>query len=430
MTIISVALPEIEAAFVGSSRATLSWIFTAYNVGVASLLLIGGWLAERFGRKRVFLIGLAIFAGGSVLSGLAPGVELLISGRAIQAVGGALLLPASLALILHTVADDKRDAAIGVWGSMAGLAAAIGPTLGGLLVQYAGWRWVFLVNVPIALGALVFGRSLLTEARDPNAPRTVDFLAVPTGAAGTGLLVFAIVAAGAVGLLERVVVVSLIAAAVLLLTFVRRSVRHPNPVFPPAMLTSRSYRVGLVGTGLFAAAFAGWLVLAPTFLVEMWDYSVLRAGFAISPAPLAMAITAGPAGKLAHRIGYRKLIAIGCLAPVAAVVWWTVFVDQSPNYLVGYLPGAIMMGAGVGVGFPMLTAASMRDVAPARYAIGAAGNTTMRQVAMALGISGAIAIVGSTGASLTAFQTSWMLCGALALATSAVLALRYPGGST
>jgi MFS family permease len=151
LTIISVAMPEIADAFPDSSRATLSWIFTAYNVGVAAFLLIGGWMAERFGRRRLFMIGLVVFTVGSLASGLAPSVALLIAARTVQAVGGALLIPASLAVVLHAVPQERHDVAIGIWGAMAGLAAAVGPTVGAVLVNAVGWRSVFLVNVPLAV---------------------------------------------------------------------------------------------------------------------------------------------------------------------------------------------------------------------------------------------------------------------------------------
>jgi len=426
LTVISVALPRIEATFSESSRATLSWVFTSYNVGVAALLLMGGWLAERFGRKLIFQIGLAVFAAGSIVSGIAPAVAILIAGRVVQAVGGALLLPSSLALILHTVAPSKRDAAIGIWGATAGLAAAVGPTAGALLVQYAGWRWVFLLNVPIALAAIVRGQVVLTETRDPSAPRRVDLLAAPLGAGGTALLVFAIVAAGPLGLFDTKVLLAFVASLALLVGFIYRTRTHAHPVFPVDLAQTASYRIGIIGTGIFGAAFTGWLVLAPTFLVEVWDYSVLQAGFAIAPAPLAMAVTAGPAGKLAARIGYRRLITIGALLPVAGVVWWIATITSSTAYVTGFLPGAVLLGIGVGVGFPMLTAASMRDVAPGRFAMGAAGNTTLRQVAMALGISAAVAIVGGDEAAVRSFQLSWLLCGALFAVTSVLVLFAYP----
>jgi len=429
ITIISVALPEIEAAFPASSRSTLSWIFTAYNVGVASLMLIAGWLAERHGRKRIFLIGMAVFAVGSVMSGTAPQVSILITGRVVQAVGGALLLPASLALILHGVPAERKDASIGIWGAMAGLAAAVGPTLGALLVDAAGWRWVFLVNVPIALVALGFGPRLLHESNDPDAPTDVDLIGPPLGAAGVAALVFAIVAAGVRGLFAPVVLGAALVALVALTAFVLRTRSHRSPLFPPTLAAVPSYRTGALGTLFFGAGFAGWLVLAPTFLVEVWGYSIVEAGFAIAPAPVAMALTAGPAGSLCTKHGYRLIITIGALISMAAVALWLLSVSETSGYTSSFLPGAILLGIGVGIGFPMLTAASMHDVPPTQYAVGAAGNTTIRQVALALGISIAVAIVGTSETStdeIAAFRASWAVCGVFFLLTAAVIAALYP----
>lgn len=429
ITIISVALPEIEAAFADSSRATLSWVFTAYNVGVASLMLIAGWLAERFGRKRVFLLGLAIFGAGSIATGLATSATMLIAGRVIQSIGGAALLPASLALILHGVADDKRDSAIGIWGAMAGLAAAVGPTLGALLVNFAGWRWVFLINVPIVAVAIPASRRKLVETRNDAAPRGVDLLAPPLGAAGAGFVVFAIVAAGVRGVTDPAVLVAAFLAIVATVAFVWRTTSHARPLFPPGLASTPSYRVGALGTLFFGAAFAGWLVLAPTFLGEVWGYSVLKAGFGISPAPLAMAIVAGPAGKLSAALGHRRVIAVGSLISALGIGAFVGLVGESPSYLTSFLPGAILLGIGIGIGFPMLTAASTRDVPAHQYAVGAAGNTTVRQVAMALGISIAVAIVGTSETvtdEIASFRASWLVCGACFVLTSAVIALRYP----
>ncbi len=425
LTIISVAFPEISDAFPEATRATLSWVFTAYNVGVAALLLIGGWLAERFGRKRLFMAGLAVFTIGSLGSGFAPTIGLLIAARAVQAIGGALLIPASLALILHVVPDARRDVAIGVWGAMAGLAAAVGPTLGAVLVASAGWRSVFLVNVPLAIITAVVGARVLPESLDPDIDRKVDLVAVPVGAIGVGLLVFIIVAAETLGWFSLATIGMAGAAIACLALFLVRSKRHDTPVFDLGIATHRSFSSGSVGTLLFVAGFTGWLVFAPTFLAETWDYSVLRSGLAIAPGPVVMAIVSGPAGKLAAARGHRNVIAAGAVASLLAIVWWSVMVGSEPSYVVGLLPGLVLMGAGVGAGFPMLTAASMLDVPPHQYAMGAAGSTTVRQLAMAVGIAIATALVGSDS-TLATFRLSWIACGVMFGATAIAVMVLMP----
>ncbi|MGI9598284.1 MAG: DHA2 family efflux MFS transporter permease subunit [Acidimicrobiales bacterium] len=424
LTIIAVAFPDIASSFPDSSRATLSWIFTAYNVGVAAFLLIGGWLAERFGRRKLFLTGLAVFTIGSLASGVAPAIEILIAARVVQAVGGAFLIPASLAVVLNAVPADRHEVAIGVWGAMAGLAAAVGPTLGAVLVNGIGWRAVFLVNVPPAIVVAIVGRRHLDESRDPHIERGVDLLAVPAGAMAIGLLVFIIVAAGSIGWTSPVTIGTAAVAIGLLAVFVGRSRRHPRPVFDPTIATRRSFVVGSIGTLTFVAGFTGWLVFAPTFLTEVWGYSILRAGFAIAPGPLAMAVTAGPAGRIAAKVGPAKVITAGAMIALAATVWLTAMVGQEPDYVFDLLPASIMLGIGVGAGFPMLTAATMADVEARRYAMGAAGSTTVRQLAMAIGIALATAVIGPpdrAGSSLGAYNTSWMICGVLFGLTALVM---------
>ncbi len=427
LTIISVALPDIAIAFPDASRATLSWIFTAYNVGVAALLLIGGWMAERFGRKRLFLVGLLVFTLGSAGSGLAPTVGILIAARTVQAIGGALLIPASLALILHVVAAERRDAAIGIWGAMAGLAAAIGPTLGAVLVDTIGWRSVFLVNIPIAVVTFVIGARALPESKDRNIG-AVDLVSVQVGAAGVGLLVFIVVAAGSVGWTSPLTIGCGLTGLALLAGFVVRTMHHPHPVFDPEIAQQRTFSAGSLGTLFFVAGFTGWLVFAPTFLTEVWDYSILRAGLAIAPGPLVMAVVSGPAGKVAAARGHRLVIVTGALLSLSAITWWLVVLGSASSYVGGLLPGLVLMGAGVGAGFPMLTAASMLDVEPHQYAIGAAGSTTVRQVAMAVGIAIATAFIGSTdgSAALDSYRNSWIACGVMFAIAGAVMVALLP----
>jgi EmrB/QacA subfamily drug resistance transporter len=425
LTVISVALPRITDHFVGVSPALLGWILTSYNVGVAALLLVAGWAAERFGRKRLFLIGLVVFTAGSVASGLAPTIEALIAGRVVQSIGGAMLLPSSLALILHSVPRSEHKAAIGVWGATAGLAAAIGPTLGALLVEYSGWRAVFLINVPIALAALAVGSRALVETTEEE-HRRIDLVSVVAGALSTGFGVYAISVLGDRGIGDTAGLSFAAASVVLALLFARRTVRHSDPLFPPRVARLRSYAVGQVGTGLFAITFASWLVLVPTFLVRVWGYSTLEAGFGLAPAPLIMALSARPAGVIAQRWGLRRVVVVGLVACALAVIYWLAMVGSTASYVVEFLPGALLFGIGLGTALPMLTAASLRDIGESDYAIAAAGNTTCRQVAMAIGIASAVAIVGNDVASVNAYKLSWAISGALAILTGFIVMIWYP----
>ncbi len=417
-TVLSVALPALARSFPEATRTDLSWVFTVYNVGVAATMLTAGWLAERFGRRALFALGLAVFGAGSLGSGLASSLESLVLYRGIQALGGAMAIPASLALILVAAPAARRDAAIGIWGAMAGLAAATGPTLGALLVAWGGWRWVFLLNVPIALPAAFAAWRLLGESRGRVAD--VDPLAVPLGAAGTGLLVLAIVSAPAPGGVLPAAIAGA-GASICLALFAHRTLTHRAPVFDPAIARRASFTAGSACMLTFVAAFSGWLVLAPTFLHEVWGYDVLSAGFAIAPAPLVMALAGGPAGLLARRLGHRLVIMTAGVLGATACAWWLAFVTPSPDYARAFLPGALLLGLAVGLGFPMITASSLRDVEPGSYAMGAAGNTTVRQLAMAVGIALAIALSDADGEGIAGFQATWRVAAALFLATTGLI---------
>ena len=440
LTIIALALPAIAEDFPGASPATLSWIFTAYNVTVASLLLLFGWAAERHGRKRIFTLGLMVFGFGSLTSGLAPTIALLIVGRVVQAVGGAMLIPASLALILASVPPTERDRAIGVWGAAAGLSAAIGPSLGSVLIPALGWRSVFFVNLPLVGLSLVVARRRLVESLDPGMAPRVDPLAVPCGAAAVGLLVFTIVAGGSLGWASPTAIGLIAVAVALMAVFSCRSLRHPRPVIEPAVVQTRSFTVAAFATVAFVAGFTGWIVLAPTFLTQVWGYSVLTAGLAIAPGPLVMAVLAGPAGRLASRVGHGRVVAGGAVLAVGACGFWLITTTTESRYLTTMLPGQLLLGAGVAAAFPMLTAAALSEVEDRRFAMAAAGNTTVRQVSMAIGIAIAVAMVGGdlddgavdgvAGAAgrqalLDSFRLTWTAA-ALLFVIGGVIALALP----
>ena len=263
ITVISLAFPEIREQFSEASESALSWIFSAYNIGVASLLLIGGWLSERYGHKRIFLTGVSIFLLGSVAAGFAVSSEMLIGARIVQAAGGALQAPAGLALVLAAAPPARHQMAIGIWGAAGALAAAAGPTLGALLVEGFGWRAVFLINIPVIGVALVLGRRWLPDT--PPSPGTddVDLVSVPLAGVGVGALVLGIVQGETWGWSSAAVIGSFVLGLVLMTAFVVRSSRHSAPLFDLGLYRLRSYAVANVASVFFAFAFFGWLVPLP-----------------------------------------------------------------------------------------------------------------------------------------------------------------------
>ena len=429
ITIISLAFPEIRAAFPKSTPETLSWIFTTYNIGVAALLLVAGWTADKVGRKKIFLLGLSIFVTGSLAAAVAQNATWLIMARALQSVGGALQFPAGLALLLPAFPPERRQAALGIWGASGGLAAAFGPTIGALLVDFYGWRAVFAINVPIGFVGVLLGFRYLHEARSEDLKGGVDLVSVPLASFAVGALVLGTVQGESWGWGSARIVGCLVLAVVLLSLFLMRSRRHPAPLFDLALLRIRSYAVANTGALCFAMAFFGWLALLPTFLQGTWHYSVLRAGFAIAPGPLLSGVLSPIAGRIADRIGHRPLLIGGGVCGAIGLFMQAALASETPRYVLMILIPGLLVGISAACGFSMLVGAAMRDVAPARFGMAGAGRTTIFQLAVALGIAVAVAVVGrpnSAAAAVSAFRHSWIVCGVLFAAQAVILAVAYP----
>ncbi|MFM7537909.1 MAG: MFS transporter [Acidimicrobiales bacterium] len=429
VTIISLAFGKIARAFPETSVGTLSWVFTAYNIGVASLLLISGWLSDTRGRRRCFLAGLVVFGAGSILSGVSVSAGMLIGGRLVQAVGGSLLFPAGLALVLEAFPPQRRQAAVGIWGISGGLAAAVGPTFGAMLVDAFGWRAVFLINVPVAIAGVVVGRWALTESTAPGVSRRVDLVGIPLASLSVGTLVLAIVQGDEWGYGSARTLTAVAVAVVLAAGFVARASRHPAPLFDLRLYRIRSYAVGSLGAVLFAIAFFGWLVQLPNFLQQAWGYSVLQAGFALAPGPALTTVLTPVFGRIVDRVGHRVLTAVCSAAGAIGLLWPALLADSSPNYVVAILPSTLLLGLSAGTGFAIMVGATVRDVPPQRFGMAGAGRTTAFQLAVALGVAIAVALVGrprTPEALLEGHRLNWLVGAVLHLALAALFLAAYP----
>src|SRR3954452_2719348 len=300
VTIVNIAFPDIEASFPGTSLAGLSWILNAYNIVFAALLVPAGRLSDRLGRRRMFFVGVWTFLAASTVCGLAPSVEMLVAARVVQAAGAAILVPTSLALLLPEFPLEQRATATALWGATGGIAAAAGPALGGVLVEATGWRWVFFVNLPIGLPALIPARRLLRDSRAPNPGPLTDILGIVLLVAGVGLLSLGIVKGHDWGWDSAPVVGSLVASALALVAFVARSARHPAPVIELGLLRVRSFAVANAGVFPFALGFYAVLLANILFLTGVWGWSVLHAGIAVTPGPLMAALSATAGGGAAR----------------------------------------------------------------------------------------------------------------------------------
>jgi EmrB/QacA subfamily drug resistance transporter len=423
VTIVNIAFPNLEASFPHDSLAHLSWVINAYNIVFAATLVPAGRLADRYGRRRLFLGGVVLFLSASAVCGLAWNVDVLIAARSVQAIGGAILIPTSLGLILPEFPLGRRATATALWGATGGIAAATGPSLGGVLVQWQDWRWVFFVNLLIGVPALIPARRILRESRDERA-----LFPDPLGA----LLLAVAVASLSLGIVEgpswgwgsdRAIGAFALAAALVPL-FIARSLRHRAPVFELALFKVRSFAVANTGVFIFGAGFYALLLCNVLFLTEVWHESVLRAGVSLTPGPIMAALSAPVGGRLADRFGQRVVAVPGGLVFAAGALYLVLVATPHRDYATAFLPGVLLTGTGVGLSFSSYSSAAVAELPRERFATGSAISATSRQIGAVVGIAILIAILGTPGAkdAMHAFDHAW-ICMVATGACAGLLAL-------
>jgi EmrB/QacA subfamily drug resistance transporter len=420
VTIVNIAFPDIQASFPGTSLGRLSWILSAYSIVFAAALVPAGRLADRFGRRRFFFLGVLVFLAASVICGTAGSVEMLVAGRGVQALGGAMLVPASLGLLLPEFPLERRATATALWGATGAVAAAAGPSLGGVLVDWQGWRAVFFVNLLIGLPALIPARRLLRESRDPQA-LFPDGVGAALLAAGVAALALAIVEGPQWHWGSARIEGAFAAAAVLLAAFVWRSSRHRAPVVELSLFRVRSFAVANVASYVFASGFFALLLCNVLFLTGVWHYSTLRAGVALTPGPLMAAVAAPVGGRLSDRFGQRVVGVPGALLFGTGALLFALETTVQPSYVADFLPANMLGGAGIGLTFAAFGSAAVAELPRNRYATGGAINNCIRQIGAVLGISTLIVLLGTPTpeTALHVFHRAW----ALIALTGAVAAL-------
>ena len=420
-TIVNIAFPDISASFAGSGRDALSWVLDGYFVVIAALLVPAGGLADRFGHRRIFLLGVAGFTAASLLCAAAPSLPLLIGFRVVQGIAAAMIAPASLAIVLDSFPVERRSAGVGLWGAAAAAAAAVGPTLGGALVELSDWRLVFLVNLPLGVAVLLAGRRYLPRPKIADS-RLPDLPGAAMLALSLAAVTLAIVEGNDWGWGSAATLGTFAAAALLLAGVIARSRTHPRPIVEPELFAHSSFRIGNLGTLLFAAAFFSLILGNVLFLTSVWGYTILQAGLATLPGPTLSTLVAGPAGRLADRFGHRAVIVPGTLFFAAGVMVLR-SAGAEPDWLGLWLPGSALTGIGIGLAFPTLGAAAVRDVPIDRFATASAVNAAFRQVGAVLGTAILVAIVGEPlglPEALDASNNAYMFAVCASLAAGAV----------
>jgi EmrB/QacA subfamily drug resistance transporter len=427
ISIVNVAFRSIVAEW-PDSRRTLTWIFSAYNIAYAAGLLTAGRLADAFGRKRAFLTGLTVFMIGSVLCAFAPSALALVAARTVQALGGAVLTPASLALVLPEFPIERRSAAIGVWGAVGAIAAASGPTVGGILVDLISWEAIFLVNVPLCLLALVIGSRLLRESRDERASRQVDYVGALLAVAGVGLLTLLIVQSEEWGWLGRTPLGVGITSAVLLAAFVARCRRVEAPVLDLRLFRLPFVTAAAISGFGFTLGFFALIFVNVQWLQSVWGFSPSLSGLAGIPGPAMAALVAAPAGRVAQRVGHGRVVAVGAVILATGILAMRLFIAESQSYWVVYFPVMLYVGVGVGLCISTISSAATAYLPQPRFAMGSALNNTSRQVGSALGIalvSSMLVTAEARGDSIAGYRATWTLTALVILAAGTAMLLLF-----
>jgi EmrB/QacA subfamily drug resistance transporter len=426
VTIVNVAFPAIERSFEGASRPTLSWILNAYNVVFAALLLPAGRLGDVLGHRRVFMAGVLAFTVASAACAAAPSIDVLIAARGAQAMGAALVMPSALALLLSAVPPDQRTAAVAFGAAAAGVAAALGPSIGGLLVELSEWRVAFLVNVPLGVFILHRAAAIAETEQQPGPLPDLSGTTLLTGA--VALTALALVQGPQWGWRDPRVLGAFAAAVALVPAFVRRTRRHTAPALDLSLLRVRDFAVANAATLIFAAAFFAKILCDVLFLTSVWRYSLLTAGLALTPSPLITAAAAGSAGRLAERHGHRALIAAGALLYAAGSAWYALAITDDPAYVTRFLPMTVLTGVGIACALPLLTSAAVTALGPERWGVGSGANATARQLGGVLGVAILVAIVGTPTPTdaLARFHAGWAFVAIASGLTAAVACALSP----
>lgn len=427
-TVVNIALPAIGRDL-GSGVTGLQWTLSGYTLALASLILLGGSLGDRLGRRRVFVWGTVWFTAASVLCGLAPSIEVLIAARLLQGIGAALLTPGSLALISASIRSDDRGAAIGLWSGLGGVASAIGPLLGGWLVDAVGWRAVFLINVPLAVVVVWVAMKHVPESRDPHAAGRLDVPGAVAVAAALGLLTYGLIESHVLALTLGVVAIGV---------FVVIERRTHDPLVPPSLFASRVFLAANLVTFAVYAALGGVFFLLVLQLQFAVGFSPVAAGLATIPITVLMLLLSARAGRLAGRIGPRIPMTVGPLLSAAGLLLM-LRIGPGCTYVADVLPAVVVFGLGLSALVAPLTGAVLSAAPDDRAGIASGVNNAVARTSQLLAVAALPALAGIAGSDYAApqvfsagFHSAMLMCAGL-LVLGAVIAaalIRGTGGTS
>ena len=417
-TVVNVALPDIGRDF-NASTSSLQWILNGYLLTLAALILLGGSLGDRYGRRRIFVLGTGLFTAASLLCAIAPTAELLIGARLLQGIGGALLTPGSLAMIEASFRPADRARAIGAWSGLGGVATAIGPLLGGYLIGAVSWRAIFLINIPLGIIVMALATRHVPETRDPNASGHLDFIGASLAGLGLAGTTYALIEAPGKGA-SPLILLAGIGGVVALVAFLLSERRSANSMMPLGMFASRQFSAANLVTFVVYAALGGVFFLLVAFLQISLGYSPIEAGAASLPITVLMLLLSARSGALAQRIGARIPLTIGPLVIAVGLLMMT-RIDPGDSYVSSVLPAVIVFGLGLTLVVAPVTATVLAAADTQHAGIASGINNAVSRVAGLLAVAVLPLIAGLTGDNFydpikmtDGFHVAMISCAALA----------------
>jgi len=422
-TVVNVALPSMRASL-NMTLSELEWVVAGYALTFAAFMLIGGKLADYVGRRRIFMIGLAIFTGASLACGLAPNGGFLIGARIVQGLGGAMMNPATLSIITATFAPRERGRAIGIWAGVSALALAIGPLVGGLLTEHVNWNWIFFINVPIGLAGIFLSPLFIDESRDTTADQRLDVPGLATSALGLFALTYAFIEANNYGWTSTRIISAFVIAAVSLVVFVLLERHQRAPMLDLSLFRNRTFGGANASMLFVGLAMFGTFFYVSLYMQNILGYSPVQAGASFLPMTILVILVAPRAGALTDKVGSRWLVGGGMTLLAVMLLYYSRLGAHESFWML--LPGMLLGGVGMGMTMTPVTAAAMSAVAVDKAGVGSAVLNSARQVGGSLGIAVMGAIVAGAADYLTGFKDALQLGSALCLAGAvvAVLAIR------
>ena len=420
-TVVNIALPTIGREF-HTGIASLQWVMTSYTLTLAAFLLIGGSLGDRFGRRKVYLIGIVWFAVASAACGFAPTALFLIVTRALQGVGAALLTPGSLAILEASFVREDRARAIGAWSGLGGVAIAAGPLVGGYLISAASWRWIFFINVPLAAAVVGLGARHVPESYDATVTGKIDYAGATAAVVFLAGITFAFIEAPALGWSSPAVLAMTAVGVAGLAAFLVREQRAAAPMLPLSLFTDRQFAATNAVTFIVYAALTGATFLLPVVLQVVSGYSPLASGLAFVPLTVIMFALSARSGQLASRIGPRLQLSVGPVV-VGVGLAMTTLATSGSSYVIYVLPAVVVFGLGLAITVAPLTATAMSSAPPEHSGIASAVNNDVARFGGLLAVAVLPALAGITGtaylhpdALAAGFRTAVFISGAMCAA--------------